>query len=207
MAQDEAVVEQEAPETEAPETTQTPEQQLVADQTAALTQLTSCSEPLRHSTSPAVSDFTGITDNNALLASLQNWHAQGQIVGLIRNDAGPPTVPYAWRLTHMGESVFVKNQGISKTAPVITTLTPSTASIAAAASKPVTIKITGTSLRGKQVAQTGTGTPVVQKSTYVSKTEIDMTYTLPSSAQTVQVSVYDGQTGQTSGNLPLTVTA
>src|SRR5262252_10533602 len=127
----------------------TPEQQLVADETAALNQLTSCSEPLRHSVSPAVSDFTGITDNTALLASLTRWHAQGQVNGLIRNDAGGG-VPTAWRLTHMGEAVYVKNQGVTKNAPTITSLIPSSTSIAAAAGKPVSITINGTNVRGRQ---------------------------------------------------------
>jgi hypothetical protein len=190
----------------APVTEEKPEQQLVADQTAALTQLHSCSEPLRHSVSPAVSDFTGISDNTALLASLTNWHAQGQVFGLIRNDAGPPTVPYAWKLTHMGSSLYAKNQTINKTAPAITSLSPSSTSIAAGGGvgKQVTITINGTSLRGTQVAQVG-GTAV--PSTYVSKVRIDMKYTLPASPATVQVTIYDGETGQTTANSPLTVTA
>jgi hypothetical protein len=193
-------------EKEEPATEEMPEQQLVADETAALTQLSSTSEPMRHSVTPSVSDFTGISNAANLLASLTNWHAQGNVNGLIPNEAGGG-VPYAWKLTHMGKAIHAKAQNITPTAPAITGLTPSSTSIAAAAGKPVTIQVNGTGIRGTQVTQTGTGTPVVQPSTYRNKTRIDMTYALPASPGTVQISIYDGATGQTSGTSPLTVTA
>lgn len=182
--------------------TETPEQQLSADETAALTQLSSVTEPLRHSVSPAVSDFTGIGNNTALLASLVNWHAQGNVTGLVLNEQGPPGVQ-CWRLTHLG-NFHAKAQNITKTPPAITTLTPSTASIATAAGKPVTIQVAGSGIRGKQAVQVN---GVTVPSQYQNKGRIDMKYTLPAAPATVQVSVWDYELGVSSGNLPLTVTA
>lgn len=185
----------------AEQTFELPEQQLTADETAALNQLYSVQEALRHSTSPAVSDFTGIGNTAGLLASLQRWHAVGEVNGLAINEQGPAGVQ-SWLLTYLGQ-MFAKAIGATKAAPAITSLSPSTASIAAAAGKPVKVKVLGTNFRPFQVVQVN---GVAQTTIYVNHTELDINYTLPA-ASTVQFSVNDPNTSQTSGNSPFVVTA
>jgi hypothetical protein len=192
---DEAVVEA-APEA--------PEALLTTDETAALTQLYSVDpQPLRLSSDGTTNDFTGIGSTSGLYASLARWHATNEVNGLIRNDAGPATLLTAWKLTYIG-LWFAANQGITKSAPAITSLAPATASIAAQAGHPVTVTVNGTSFRSGQVVQVG---GVAQTTTYVSGTQLIATYTLPATAQTVQFAVNDPITSQTSANSPFVVAA
>lgn len=175
---------------------------MTADETAGLTQLESSTEPLRHSVSPSVSDFTGISSAANFLASLTRLHAAGIVDGLALNEAGGG-VPNAWRLTRLGE-LHCQSQAIVTGAPAITSLTPSTKSIAAAAGAPVSVSIAGTGFRGHQhVEVNGVRVPAV----YTNKTTWVASYTLPLAAITVQFTVVDPQTGQTSANSPFVVTA
>lgn len=187
MAEVEELEEQKQTEQE-----QSPEQQLLADETAGLAQM-KVGHPLRHSVSASVSDFTGISNPTNFLASLTRWHACGITNGQVKNDAGPATVPYTWGLTRLGELFQQAN-------PTISGLSPATA---VHGSGQITVTVNGANFRGNAVVQAG-GVPL--PTTFVNSGQLTALYTPPAAAGSVPFTVLNPVAGGLSPSSAFTVT-
>lgn len=162
----------------APEQGLAPEQQMLADELTGIAQL-AIGSPKRHSTTPAVSDFTGITNNTTFLASLLRWHACGIVNGLVPNDQGPTGVQN-WGLTLVGQLFQQYNVNISS-------LSPATALHGTAQ---ITVTVNGSGFKSTDVVQAA---GVTLATTYVSPTQLTALYTPPAAAGSVPFTVYRAQ--------------
>jgi hypothetical protein len=159
---------------------------------------------LRHSITPAVSDFTNATAAAVppadTLSILTNWQAQGIVFSKIPNDNyGVDGVQYLWKLNWNG----VQSVKGTPAAPVatLTSIAPTTGVHATQ----VAVTATGTEFDTDSVISVDGGA-TVGLTTFVNETSLTAEVTLPAAAGTVNVSVKSHLWGTTTASQPLTVT-